>query len=239
MKGLILKIENDKTYVMCNNGSYITVPACSEWQIGQVITLEKQNIVTKYRKRILSATAAACFAFLFLGGLYFWNAPVAYIDVTVNPEVEFTLNRFERIIAVEGLNEDGKNLIGDISFIGSTIDEAYLNLLNLLNQNGYLSTTDATIWLDVSHDKISTREKLDDVLTDLTAGYLDQYQLHCGFHSQTMGISDHENNNHHEESSDDEYMPENNSSNGTSNHHNSDNACDENFEEGEQHECDD
>ena len=57
-------------------------------------------------------TAAACAACLLLtlGSLWLYFTPAAYISVDVNPSLELTVNRFDRVIAVEGRNDDGAAL---------------------------------------------------------------------------------------------------------------------------------
>lgn len=58
------------------------------------------------------AVAAACLM-LFLGlgaGLFF--TPVSAISVDINPSLELNVNCFDRVVSVEGFNEDGRELAG-------------------------------------------------------------------------------------------------------------------------------
>jgi hypothetical protein len=63
------------------------------------------------RRRPL-VTAAACAACLLLtmGSLWLYFTPAAYISVDVNPSLELTVNRFDRVIALDGCNDDGTAL---------------------------------------------------------------------------------------------------------------------------------
>lgn len=65
--------------------------------------------VRAYRRLVL---AAACLLFVVLcgGGWYFYFTPVASISVDVNPSIELGINRFDRVVSVEGYNEDGRAL---------------------------------------------------------------------------------------------------------------------------------
>lgn len=67
--------------------------------------------VSRRRPRPL-VTAAACAACLLmtLGSLWLYFTPAAYISVDVNPSLELTVNRFDRVISVTGLNDDGAAL---------------------------------------------------------------------------------------------------------------------------------
>lgn len=63
------------------------------------------------RRRPLSlALATACVVFLVLGGGWLWFAPAARIGIDVNPSLELAVNRFDRVVAVEGCNADGAAL---------------------------------------------------------------------------------------------------------------------------------
>lgn len=61
-------------------------------------------------------TAAACAACLLmsLGSLWLYFTPAAYISVDVNPSLELTVNRFDRVIALEGRNDDGAALAEEL-----------------------------------------------------------------------------------------------------------------------------
>lgn len=56
--------------------------------------------------------AAACALLLTLGGLsgWLWLTPVSAISMDINPSLELELNRFGRVVAVEGFNEEGRAL---------------------------------------------------------------------------------------------------------------------------------
>ena len=63
------------------------------------------------RRAAVWAAALASFL-LFVGlsaGLFFM--PVSAISIDVNPSLELSVNRFDRVVAVEGCNEDGKALL--------------------------------------------------------------------------------------------------------------------------------
>ena len=67
--------------------------------------------VIHYRRKRYPAilAAAACFL-LMLGGNWLNFIPTAQISIEINPSIQLDINRFDRIISVEGLNEDGERL---------------------------------------------------------------------------------------------------------------------------------
>ncbi len=80
------------------------------------------------RRRFLGALAAstAC-ALLVAGGVKSFFTSVSVISIDVNPSVELGVNRFDRVVSAEGMNDDGSRLIGklDVRFENYTaaVDE--------------------------------------------------------------------------------------------------------------------
>ena len=67
-----------------------------------------------FRKFAIACAFGLC---LLLGGggygLYF--IPTSVISMDINPSVELDINRFDKVIAVKGYNEDGKELVDSLS----------------------------------------------------------------------------------------------------------------------------
>lgn len=64
------------------------------------------------RKRLRPLMAVACFAVVVvtLGGWRAYFTPAAVISVDINPSVELEVNRFDRVLSLEGLGDDGEAL---------------------------------------------------------------------------------------------------------------------------------
>ena len=56
--------------------------------------------------------ACACLLLVLLGGRRLYFTPTASISIDINPSIELSVNRFDRVIAVTGFNEDGRALSG-------------------------------------------------------------------------------------------------------------------------------
>ena len=68
------------------------------------------------RRRRL-APLLACLALvvaLLGGGGWLWFTPTASVSVDINPSLELRLNRFSRVVAVEGANADGQALAQEL-----------------------------------------------------------------------------------------------------------------------------
>lgn len=94
--------------------------------------------------------AAACLMLLTVmlwGGTWLYFTPTMEISVDINPSIELGVNRFDRVISVDGYNEDGQALaqLLDVKYQGfeDAIDRILENetVSTLLSGDGLLSIT--------------------------------------------------------------------------------------------------
>lgn len=101
--------------------------------------LEKRGRKSKKTVFPKLAGAFAAMAVLVVGfftyNLYFTAS--AYISIDVNPSVEFTLNRFDRVIASRAYNGDGERILSEADLRGKTCSEAVGLVLSLMEADGY------------------------------------------------------------------------------------------------------
>lgn len=92
-------------------------------------------------RRIIPAAALCLSLVLFTGaGLYF--TPTARINIDINPSLELGINRLDKVVSVNALNDDGKKLAEtlDIKFTG--YDEALRRILDNQNIEALLSNNE-------------------------------------------------------------------------------------------------
>lgn len=100
----------------------------------------------RYYRPIFKRLAAACvLLFICTGftGWHLWETPVSYVSVDINPSVELTLNRFNRVTNAEGKNRDGVILLGDIKLKGRGYIEAVELLVESDSMKSYLAKDSA------------------------------------------------------------------------------------------------
>lgn len=94
---------------------------------------------------------------LLLGGaagvrLYSVNRAVAStVSLDVNPSVEIQVNQKDRVLRVNALNEDGRIVLGDMNFSGSSLDVTVNALVGSMLRNGYLSELANSILVSVDN----------------------------------------------------------------------------------------
>lgn len=118
--------------------------------------------------------AAACMLLLFLGGYWLYFTPTAEISMDINPSIELAVNRFDRVVSVEGWNDDGNELASSLNVRNLGYSEAVNQVLEnekvatLLSDDGVLTVT------VVGDDKDQTEKILSDVRA-CTAGERNTY----------------------------------------------------------------
>ena len=112
------------------------------------------------KKRFVSVLAGVALMFaLFVGmiGLYNENFQTVYIDI--NPSVALKLNRFERVIGVEYLNDDAKALLSNTKLVGCDAEKAVETVISACDSAGYVKS-DSQIYLSASAKEEKQSEKL-------------------------------------------------------------------------------
>lgn len=90
-------------------------------------------------QRFSFAVAAVAFLFIFgIGSFRMYFSESSYIDMDVNPSIELSVNRFERVIRASAYNEDGKEVLSGLSLKHKSYKDAVSLILKKIKQKGYL-----------------------------------------------------------------------------------------------------
>ena len=84
------------------------------------------------------AVAAACICIFAAGGWYHYAyiQIASQVEIDVNPSLKFSLNRKERVVQVQALNEDGERLAGGASLKGKSVQAAVKQGVDSLGEQG-------------------------------------------------------------------------------------------------------
>ena len=110
-----------------------------------------------YQQPALRWAASVCMILLLaagIGGFSLVRTPVSYVSIDVNPSIELALNRFDRVVSAEAYNEEGKDILKDISLDlkGASYQEAVDAVIRCPAMRRYL-TGDSEIYITVAADK--------------------------------------------------------------------------------------
>ena len=105
--GVVLELKDGRAVVLDGSGGFREVSARTEWRAGDVVPLPGAR--TRPGRW---AGLAACLVLLLLGGCgWLWLSPAALVSLDVNPSVELTLNRFDRVLSARAMNDEGLGLL--------------------------------------------------------------------------------------------------------------------------------
>ena len=110
MKAVIVDLRNGQAAALCDDGRVIklTDPGYS---LGQIVEVHERRRRTPLWVRWASTAAAAALLLAGAGGAAAYAMPYGVVSLDVNPSLEYTINRFDYVLRVEGVNEDGKELL--------------------------------------------------------------------------------------------------------------------------------
>lgn len=142
MKAVVVEINKNQAAVLSDDGCVSTIKN-QNYELGQIVQIN--NIKVSFAKKI-TALAASAAAVVILGtGTWAYASPYTYVSIDVNPSIEFTLNRFDRVLKVDAVNEDGEDIINQIEpkeLSNVSIQEAMIKTVDQIDTAGYLSGSD-------------------------------------------------------------------------------------------------
>lgn len=122
------------------------------------------------RRRNWRRLAAACvLLILCAGGLFswLWFSTKAVVSIDVNPSVALSLNRFSYVIDTQANNNDGAEVLDDLSIKNLKLDTALDALIGAMSRKGYLSdNAQISVFVDGGDDHFN-QEIYEEVTEDL------------------------------------------------------------------------
>ena len=137
-------------------------------------------------KRVLSV--AACLLLLFLGGRQFYFIPTVKISIDINPSMELGVNRFDRIVSVEGYNDDGKNLADELDIKFMDYKEAVDRIMENREVEALLSRNEIMTISVAGKNEVQSTEILSNIESCTEA----QKNTHCYYASSEEVEQAHE-----------------------------------------------
>jgi hypothetical protein len=114
VKGIVLKASNNRATVLTDQGEFKEVKIHGFIQEGEVWQ-DSPMLMWKY------ACAAAVILMLLVGGIDFFSVSAS---AKISPGIELGLNRWDRVISVKALNNNGKQIIESLDLRGKKVEEA-------------------------------------------------------------------------------------------------------------------
>lgn len=113
------------------------------YQVGQtldhVLLLEEKKQPTLRQRMVPLVAAAACLCLMLLVSVEFFFLPVGSVRMQINPEVRMEVNRVNQVIGLEGLNQDGNDLIDGYGYRWKSVEEVSDDLADRAVEMGFLT----------------------------------------------------------------------------------------------------
>ena len=98
--------------------------------VQQNMARQRRPPAMRVVRRTLYAACACLAVCLLAAGYYLYFTPTSIISVDINPSLELSVNRFDRVIDVTGYNEDGEQLAGTLDLLYQDYTQAVTQLLD-------------------------------------------------------------------------------------------------------------
>lgn len=147
MKYLVMECHASYAVVLSEDGRFLKA-ANMRYEVGQTVTsivemrepqaqtlpMQKNN-----RKWLYTlASVAACLVLVMTVVFSMGQMPYASVYMTINPEVRIDVNRSDVVVGLEGMNQDGTDLITAYEFRKKDLDRVMDELVDLAIGMGYL-----------------------------------------------------------------------------------------------------
>ncbi len=155
----------------------------------QIKAEKEKRSVFFLRQRVIATLVAACFCMIALaGGTYtYQNGKVdSVIGIDVNPSVELSVNKKNKVLAAKALNEDGKSIMQDMDLKGVDLNTAVNAVIGSMVTHGYLNQLDNAILVTVSNDSISKAQGLRYAVVNDIRNTLEEKQLKAVVYDQQV-----------------------------------------------------
>ena len=185
MKAVVLEIKEKWAAVLCEDGVIRKVKK-GNFKVGDSFDFEAEShkkvvSIGSLRRNMVGSAAALFLIVAGVAGTYSYNNVLAcsYVSLDINPSIEYTLNRQDKVVAVKGLNNDGQEIADELlSVRKTTLKEALKETKQLLTQKNYLkSGSSEDVLIDISANNSARtdalkKEALSVFGTELTKGEL-------------------------------------------------------------------
>lgn len=159
-----------------------------ETRKGVVIPMTKKN--KSWTRNLI----AACLALVLVGGtsaFYQQSYAVAsVISLDVNPSIELQVNRQEKVLSCDGLNEEAAQILADMDggadLEGTKLDVAVNAIVGSLVRHGYLDSISSAILISVEDKDQSRAARLQQELTSAVDVVLQAQASNAAVLSQTV-----------------------------------------------------
>jgi len=166
MKSVVVEIKAGYAAVLSEDGCISKIKN-KNYIIGQVIEM-KSSKFKNINKLVMCSALTAMIAIA--GGITLWayKTPYSYVSLDVNPSIEYSLNRFDKVISITAVNDDGQEILNKLELDkleNENIEDAVAETVNQISKDGYFDNSidndiDGGIIIATSGEYLDKSDKL-------------------------------------------------------------------------------
>jgi hypothetical protein len=139
VKAVVVDIKGKYAVVLDKQGCFKKIRNSGQLRVGYEIEIPRRSFASFGKLTKVASVAAVFVTILGLSyGVHSYRIPYSYVNVDINPSIEITTNIFDRIIKVEGLNEDGRKLVEAGAYVNKRIESGVELVLEAAVKEGYI-----------------------------------------------------------------------------------------------------
>ncbi|MDP4177302.1 MAG: anti-sigma factor domain-containing protein [Bacillota bacterium] len=157
--GYVYKIYGNKAVILTSSKGFIKIKKSTELKLGYKVYFEEKDII-KPNKRIYYFTSVAATFFIVFMSIRFLmgiGSVYGYVDVDINPSIDFAVNKEYVVVKAAPLNSDAQKILKSYNFKGKHLDDAITVLLTKSEEYGYIKTSDNNVIVSMSLDRNSKK----------------------------------------------------------------------------------
>ena len=114
MKAVIVECSNGAAVALCDDGSFRKLKN-KGYSIGQELMIKHKPSSNRMVQKLSICASLALVLLSFAGiGSHSYVKPYSYVSLDINPSIEYALNRYDKVISVSGINNEGQQVVSSI-----------------------------------------------------------------------------------------------------------------------------
>lgn len=190
MKGVVVEINNHTAAILSDEGCVVKTRNYN-YQIGQEVEISMKKQIN-FKKVIAFASVAACILAMFGISAYAYYTPYTYVSLDVNPSIEYSVNRFDRVLSVTGVNDDGTEIINNIeldNLENKSIEDAISLTVDEISDAGYLDSNVGGVAITTSSDDMDSAGELAETLETVVNNSVEDNNHEATVIAQAVGAN--------------------------------------------------
>ncbi|ENK0839877.1 anti-sigma factor domain-containing protein [Clostridium botulinum] len=142
-KGIVMEIHKNKVGILTSSGEFIYIANSTvSPNLGEIYESEEIKLRSSAYKNIKKfSLMAASLLIIFICSIFIktYNTPVSSVTIKINPSIRLQANRWNKVINVTPLNEDGTNLLKNLNLKNKGLEKGIDLILEEAKKENYIN----------------------------------------------------------------------------------------------------